>query len=111
MAETDFDTLREAANAMRKHPAASHPAVAICVAELLDREARRIGSHAITTRKVREDWWAYDCHTCGVGGSTSEAGLANWQEAHSRIRPVGDDAVLAVARTYLAANQETPNAT
>lgn len=78
------------------------PAVVCAVADLLDREAARVGSHAVTVRKVREDWWAYDCHTCGVGGSASEAGLARWQETHSRVRPVADDALLALARTYLS---------
>jgi hypothetical protein len=104
---TDAEMLQNAAKAMRERPQAMHPAVAFKVADLLDREARRVGSHAITTHKVREDWFAYDCHTCGVGGSTSRAGLAVWQESHSRVRPVADDALLVLARTYLA-TEETP---
>lgn len=97
------DAQRTYGNAMpvAAHMASWDPAVALAVADWLDREARRVGSHAITTYKVREDWYAYSCVTCGYSGSTSKAGLATWQEHHASVRLVADDAAIAVARAYL----------
>ncbi len=102
----DMELLREAAKTMRKRanaatPGPRDPVVALAVADWLDREARRVGPHAITTHKVREDWYIYDCATCGVGGSVSKAGLATWQEQHVRLRRVADNAAVAVARAFL----------
>lgn len=93
----NVEVLFRVAQLMRENPDRRWHAVA----DWLDREARRSNSHAMTTHKVRDDWYSFQCLTCGTGGSASRAGMVDWQAAHGRLQLLPDDAALAVAHAYL----------